>query len=75
MNSASKDRANSTAGDSLSHSLREAMAMQEIEGNPFDEADIALFEMFERENWPHERRLAYIRDLARKAATNLEPHR
>ena len=44
----------------------EAMAMPEIEGNPLDEADIALFEMFERENWPREKRLAYIRDLACK---------
>jgi len=61
MKLASKDRANSVAGDSLPHSLREAMAMQEIEGNPFDEADIALFEMFERENLsPDERRRIII---------------
>lgn len=40
--------------------LREAMAMQEIEGNPLDAADIAMFEMFEREGWSHERRRAYI---------------
>jgi hypothetical protein len=37
------------------------MAMQEIEGNPFDEADKALFEMFERENLsPDERRRIII---------------
>ncbi|CAN5216227.1 hypothetical protein BH10PSE6_BH10PSE6_13890 [soil metagenome] len=61
MKSASKDRSNNTAPDALPHSLREAMAMQEIEGNPFDEADKALFEMFERENLsPDERRRIII---------------
>jgi hypothetical protein len=43
-----------------------AMHLQEIEGNPLDAEDIAMFEMFEHEAWPHERRLAYI--LARVAA-------
>jgi hypothetical protein len=38
----------------------EAMHLQEIEGNPLDAADIAMFEMFEREGWPDERCLAYI---------------
>jgi len=38
----------------------EAMRLQEIEGNPLDAEDIAMFEMFEREAWPHERRRAYI---------------
>ena len=38
----------------------EAMHLQEIEGNPLDEQDIAMFEMFEREGWDHERRRAYI---------------
>ena len=38
----------------------EAMHLQVIEGNPFDEEDIAMFEMFEREGWDHERRRAYI---------------
>ncbi len=38
----------------------EAMRLQEIEGNPFDDEDIAMFEMFEREKWPHEKRRAYI---------------
>jgi len=61
MKTASKDRSNSTAMDGLPHSLREAMALQEIEGNPFDEADKALFEMFERENLsPDERRRIII---------------
>jgi hypothetical protein len=40
--------------------LLEAMHMQTIEGNPLDEQDIAMFEMFEREGWDHERCRAYI---------------
>ena len=61
MKIASKDRSSSPAVDGLPHSLREAMALQEIEGNPFDEADKALFEMFERENLsPDERRRIII---------------
>ena len=41
---------------------------QLIEGNPFDEEDIAMFEMFEREGWDHERRRAYILAQARADA-------
>jgi hypothetical protein len=37
-----------------------AMRLQEIEGNPLSADQIAMFEMFEREAWQHERRLAYI---------------
>jgi hypothetical protein len=36
------------------------MRLQEIEGNPLSADQIAMFEMFEREAWPHERRRAYI---------------
>ncbi len=43
----------------------EAMHMQEIEGNPLDADQIAMFEMFEREKWSHEKRLAYILAKAR----------
>jgi hypothetical protein len=46
----------------------EAMNLQDIEGNPFDAEDIAMFEMFEREGWTHERRHAHITALARKLA-------
>jgi hypothetical protein len=46
----------------------EAMHLQVIEGNPFDEDDIAMFEMFEREGWDHERRRAYILSRARALA-------
>lgn len=40
--------------------LREAMHLQVIEGNPLDPEQIAMFEMFERERWPHEKCIAYI---------------
>lgn len=50
-------------------SLRfEAMHLQEIEGNPLDADDVALFEMFEREGWPHERRIAYLTERAKRIA-------
>lgn len=45
--------------------LREAIAMHEIEGNPLTEEDIAMFEMFQRENWAHEKRRAYIIEQSR----------
>jgi hypothetical protein len=38
----------------------EGMRMQEIEGNPLNAEDIAMFEMFEREAWTHEQCRAYI---------------
>jgi len=37
-----------------------AMRSHEIEGNPLSSEDVAMFEMFEREAWPHDRRLAHI---------------
>jgi hypothetical protein len=46
----------------------EAMHLQVIEGNPFDEEDIEMFEMFEQEGWDHERRRAYILAQARANA-------
>lgn len=41
---------------------REGLKLHEIEGNPLDAEDLAMFEMFDREGWSHERRLAYIKD-------------
>ena len=38
----------------------EAMRLQEIEGNPLSADQVAMFEMFEAEAWPHARRRAYI---------------
>ena len=46
----------------------EEMRLQEIEGNPLDAEQIAMFEMFEREGWPPERRTAYLLARARRAA-------
>ena len=40
--------------------LAEAAHLQAIEGNPLTAEEIAMFEMFEREGWPHERRRAHI---------------
>jgi len=45
-----------------------AMRLQEIEGNPLSPDDVAMFEMFEREGWPPERRRAYILAGARSLA-------
>jgi hypothetical protein len=38
----------------------EAMVLHEIEGNPLDADDIAMFEMFEREGWDGDRCREYI---------------
>ena len=46
----------------------DAMALQEIEGNPLSSDQVAMFEMFEREAWSHDRRLAYILAKAAKLA-------
>ncbi len=45
-----------------------AMRLQEIEGNPLSVDQVAMFEMFEREAWTHERRRAYILAKARTRA-------
>jgi hypothetical protein len=46
----------------------QAMHLQVIEGNPLDDEDIEMFEMFEREGWDDERCLAYIEAKARALA-------
>jgi hypothetical protein len=46
----------------------EAMKLQEVEGNPLTADEVAMFEMFERERWSHERRRAFILGRARKLA-------
>ena len=48
----------------------EAMHLQKIEGNPLDAEDIAMFEMFERKRWSHERCRAYILEQASKLAAS-----
>ncbi len=34
--------------------------MQEIEDNPLTAEEVAMFDMFRRENWSDERRRAYL---------------
>jgi hypothetical protein len=38
----------------------EMQHLQAIEGNPLTAEAVAMFEMFEREGWSHERRRAHI---------------
>ena len=40
--------------------LAEAVHLQVIEGNPLTAEETAMFETFEREGWPPERRRAHI---------------
>lgn len=40
--------------------LIEAMHLQEIEDNPIDDEQIAMFEMFERERWTDEQCREYL---------------
>jgi hypothetical protein len=48
----------------------EAMHLQAIEDSPLDAEQVAMFEMFEREGWAHERRLRFIRERV-SAATRI----
>ena len=50
----------------------EAMNLQEIERNPLSPDQVAMFEMFERERWPHEKCIAYILDRSRSHAQAAE---
>ncbi len=43
--------------------------LQAIEGNPLTADEIAMFEMFEREGWSHERRRAQILSLFKRTAS------
>ena len=44
-----------------------AMRLQEIEGNKLSPDQVAMFEMFDREGWPHDKRRAYLLERARHA--------
>ena len=44
----------------------DAMALQEIDGNPLMLADTELFELYEREGWSHERRRADLLERAQR---------
>jgi hypothetical protein len=45
-----------------------AMHLQRIEGNPLSPDEVAMFEEFEREAWPHGKCVAFILDKARRLA-------
>lgn len=45
-----------------------AAHLQVIEDSPPTAEQTAMFEMFEHEAWPHEQRLAYIKERAKAAA-------
>ena len=47
----------------------EMQHLQAIEGNPLTLDEIAMFEMFEREGWPHERRRAHILAMFKPAVS------
>jgi hypothetical protein len=47
----------------------DAQHLQAVEGNPLTADEIAMFEMFEREGWSHERRRAYILSLFQRFAS------
>lgn len=47
----------------------EMQHLQAIEDNPLDAEQIAMFEMFERERWSHEKCRAYVLERARAAAS------
>jgi len=48
--------------------LREALHLQAMEGNPLSPDQISMFEMFEREGWPEEERIAHILKRAKAAS-------
>lgn len=45
-----------------------AMQLQAVESNPLGREQIAMFEMFEREAWPHDKRRAFILAKVRASA-------
>lgn len=47
---------------------REAIRLQEIESNPLDAEQIAMFQMFEQENWSEERIAEHLLMRGRAAA-------
>jgi len=47
----------------------EMQHLQAIEGNPLTADEVAMFEMFEREGWSHERRRAHILALFQRVAS------
>lgn len=46
---------------------------QAIAGNPLTDDEVAMFEMFEREGWPHEKRRAYILEQIAREVEDQKP--
>lgn len=46
--------------------------VQAVEGNPLTDREIEMFELFEREAWPHDRRRAHILSLVGPVATRAD---
>lgn len=65
---AEEDRLSVSEVEAARERRLDAMHLQEIEGNPLTSDQVAMFEMFEREAWSHERRLAYILARATRLA-------
>jgi len=61
-----------TKKDNISSGVRfgaaEIRKLQELEGNPFTPEDEAMFEMFDREGWTPEQRIAYLDKVFSKIA-------
>ena len=55
-----KNQAPSTTDSAREERRRDAIRMQEIEGNPFTPEDNAIFEMFDREGWTGAQRREYL---------------
>lgn len=57
--------------DKQNQLLAEALHLQDMEGNPLDKDDLAMFEMFEREGFTAKQRRDYI--LAQAKTDQLVP--
>lgn len=60
------------SNDTVRQRTREAAHLQMIEGNPLDAADIAMFEMFDREGFSPDQQLAYVHEDLKKRAIEKE---
>ncbi len=49
---------------------KESANLQEIVGNPLTAEELAMFDMFNRERWSHEKRRAYVMDYIRRRQKN-----
>lgn len=45
---------------------KESTQLQDIVGNPLTAEEVAIFDMFNRERWSHEKRRTYIMDYIKR---------